>query len=217
MGTLQTRLFKLERDLAQKDWYNEVGETNLTTSIKQEPGTLAMYGTHLPEAPETCYVFEVYADEDAYQEHVASPHFKAFTEMAGSVLTGRAVYPVNAELLVEKESPLMVTTPEGAAPRCCFVQILPEKLDTFREAVFTNMRTSVATEPGVLYLYAASFADDPLHWVFWEGYASEEAYAAHIQTEHFKTYIAATADCLSDKELIALTADTLVSKGHFHL
>ncbi|MBR3158976.1 MAG: antibiotic biosynthesis monooxygenase [Atopobiaceae bacterium] len=216
MGTLQTRLFKLERDLAQAEWFTKVGEDNLTTSIEVEPGTLAMYATHLPEAPETCYVFEVYADEEAYQTHAASPHFKAYVEMAGKVLTGRAVYPVNPELMVEKDAPLVVTDPADAAPRCCFVQILPEKLDAFREAVFANMRTSVATETGVLYLYAASFADDPLHWVFWEGYASEEAYISHTQTEHFKAYIAATVDCLSSKELIPLAADTLVSKGSLH-
>ena len=60
---------------------------------------------------------------------------------------------------------------------------------------------------------AASFADDPLHWVFWEGYASEEAYDAHRETAHFKAYIAATADCLSEKELVQLAADCLVSKG----
>ena len=208
-----TRLFKLERDISQRERFDSEGRNNLLTSIETEPGTLAMYATHLPEDPATCYVFEVYADDDAYQVHAASPQFKAYVAMATEVLTGRAVYQLVPELLVEKSDGLRVTDAAAAAPRCCFVQILPEKLDAFREAVFTNMRTSVAEEPGVLYLYAASFADDPLHWVFWEGYASEEAYDAHRETAHFKTYIAATADCLSEKELIPRAADTLVSKG----
>ena len=215
MSTLQTRLFRLGRDLANEEEFNKVGEHNLVTSIKVEDGTLAMYSTHLPDDPSMCYVFEVYASEEAYQVHAASPQFKAYVSMASTTLTSREVFSVVPELMLEKAEPLMVTD-GSASPRCCFVQILPEKLEAFREAVFANMRTSVATEPGVLVLYAASMADDPLSWVFWEVYASEEAYAAHTSTDHFKAYIAATADCLASKELVPLAADTLVSKGELH-
>jgi len=207
-----TRLFKLGRKLDNTAEFDRVGEHNLTTSIETEAGTLAMYSTHLADDAAMCYVFEVYADDDAYQVHAASPQFKAYVAMAADNLTSREVCQVQPELMVEKSTGLKVTDGK-ASPRCCFVQILPDKLEQFREAVFTNMRTSVETEPGVLYLYACSFADDPLHWVFWEGYASEEAYEAHRQTEHFQTYIANTADCLSEKELVQLSADCLVSKG----
>lgn len=216
MTTPITRLFRLQRDVSQRKRFDDEGQNNLLTSIECEPGTLAMYATHLPDDPATCYVFEVYADDDAYTVHAASLQFQAYVAMASEVLTGREVYSLVPELLVEKEAGLRVTKAADAAPRCCFVQILPNKLEAFRDAVFTNMRTSVAQEPGVLYLYAASFADDPLRWVFWEGYASEEAYDAHTKTAHFAAYIDATADCLSSKELIPLAADTLVSKGSFH-
>lgn len=212
MSTLQTRLFKLGRDLSNREEFDRVGEHNLVTSIRQEDGTLAMYSTHLPDDPAMCYVFEVYASEDAYQVHASSDQFKAYVAMASTTLTSREVFSVVPELMVEKSDGLMITD-GNASPRCCFVTILPNKLDAFREAVFANMRASVAKEPGVLVLYAASMADDPLRWVFWEVYASEEAYDAHRQTDHFKAYISATADCLSSKELIPLAADTLVSKG----
>ena len=212
MSTLQTRLFKLGRNLNNRDEFNKVGENNLVTSIREEEGTLAMYSTHLPDDEAMCYVFEVYASEDAYNVHAASPQFKAYVNMAATTLTSREVFSLVPELMCEKREGLMVL--DGtAAPRCCFVTILPDKLEKFREAVFANMRTSVEAEPGVLVLYAASMADDPLSWVFWEVYASEEAYEAHRNTEHFKTYIANTADCLSEKELVPLVADTLVSKG----
>lgn len=212
MDTLQTRLFKLGRDLANREEFDKVGEHNLVTSITNEPGTLAMYSTHLPDDPSMCYVFEVYASEEAYQAHAASPQFKAYVDMASTTLTSREVFSVTPELMVEKSEPLMVTD-GSASPRCCFVTILPDKLKKFREAVFVNMRASVKKEPGVLVLYAASMVDDPLKWVFWEVYANDEAYEQHRDTEHFKTYIATTADCLSKKELVPLVADTLVSKG----
>ena len=207
-----TRLFKLGRKLDNADEFDRVGESNLVTSIESEPGTLAMYSTHLPDDRAMCYVFEVYADDDAYQVHASSAQFKAYVAMAADTLTSREVCQVQPELMLEKPEGLKVCD-GNAAPRCCFVQIKPEKLEQFREAVFANMRTSVAEEPGVLYLYACSFADDPLRWVFWEGYASEEAYESHRETEHFKAYIDATADCLSEKELVQLSADCLVSKG----
>lgn len=215
MSTLQTRLFKLGRSLSNLEEFNSVGESNLVTSIRDEEGTLAMYSTHLPDDPSMCYVFEVYASEDAYQVHASSAQFKAYVEMAATTLTSREILSVKPELMLEKDEPLLVTD-GSAAPRCCFVTILPEKLDKFREAVFANMRTSVAEEPGVLVLYATSLVDDPLRWVFWEVYASEEAYAAHTATDHFKAYIAATADCLGEKELVSLAADTLASKGTLH-
>ena len=213
MSKLVTRLFKLERDVSQRERFDNEGQANLLTSIDTEPGTLAMYAPHLPDDPATCYVFEVYASEDAYQVHAASPQFKAYAAMAMETLTGREIYQLVPELMIEKPDGLRVTEASEVSPRCCFVEILPNKLEDFREAVFANMRTSVAEEPGVSYLYAASFADDPLKWVFWEGYASQEAYDSHIQTTHFNAYIAATADCLASRAPIPLAADTLVSQG----
>ncbi len=208
-----TRLFKLERDMAQEDLYNEVGAHNLTTSIKVEPGTLAMYATHDPSDPATCYVFEVYADDEAYNVHVASDHFQAFGKMAGKVLTGRTVYQLEPQLLVEKGEPLFVNEPTKIEPHLVFVDIKPECEEAFLAAITANMRTAVEVEPGVLVMYAAKMASDPTRWVFWEVYASAEAYAAHRDAQHFKDYIAATDGIVADKEFHVLTADTLVSKG----
>ena len=212
MSTLQTRLFKLTRSLSDVADFDAVGEHNLVTSITVEDGTLAMYSTHLPDDIASLFVFEVYASEEAYQVHAASPQFKAYVEKAASKLTGREVISVRPELMLEKPSLLKITD-GSCSPRCCFVKIKPERVEAFRKAVFENMRASIEKEPGVLVLYATSRIDDPLTWVFWEVYASEEAYAEHRETKHFKTYIAKTQDDLYDKELVELAADCIVSKG----
>lgn len=208
-----TRLFKLERNMAMEAQYNEVGNNNLTTSIKVEPGTLAMYGTHVPDDPKTCYVFEVYADDEAYNVHVASDHFQAFAKMASEVLTGRAVYQLVPQLLVEKPEPLFVTGENVVEPHLVYVDVKSGGEEDFLAAITANMRTSVEVEPGVLVMYAATLADQPSRWVFWEVYASAEAYAAHRETQHFKDYIAATESIVEGKEFHVLTADTLVSQG----
>ena len=211
-----TRLFRLERDMAKEDVYNEVGAHNLTTSIKVEPGTLAMYATHVPDDPKTCYVFEIYADDDAYNVHVASEHFQAFAKMAGEVLTGRAVYQLVPQLLVEKSEPLFVNEPNAIEPHLVYVDVKPGGEEAFLAAITANMRTAVEVEPGVLVMYAATLADNPQRWVFWEVYASADAYAAHREAQHFKDYIAATESLVAGKEFHVLTADTLVSKGSLH-
>ena len=45
-----------------------------------------MYGTHVPDDPKTCYVFEIYADDDAYNAHISSEHFKAFGVMGWEIV-----------------------------------------------------------------------------------------------------------------------------------
>lgn len=208
-----TRLFRLERDMAYEEAFNEVGSHNLTTSIKVEPGTLAMYSTHVPDDPKTCYVFEVYADDDAYNVHAASEQFGAFVKMAGQVLTGRAVFPLTPRLMLEKSEPLFVDGPNEIEPHLVFVDVKPGNDEAFLAAITANMRKAIEVEPGVLVMYGTTLADDPNRWVFWEVYASAEAYAAHRDTQHFKDYIAATEDIVAGKEFFVLTADTLVNKG----
>ncbi|MDI9591164.1 MAG: antibiotic biosynthesis monooxygenase [Acidobacteriota bacterium] len=207
-----TRLFRLERDMAQEQYYDEVGELNLTTSVEVEPGTLAMYAAHVPDAPQTCYVFEVYADEGAYDAHVASDHFGAFVEMAGKVLTGREVIPVVPRLMLEKPGTLRVIGGE-VEPHLVYVDVKPGAGEEFFAAASANMRAAVEAEPGVLVMYATTRADDPDRWVFWEVYASAEAYAAHREARHFKDYLAATESLIEGKEFHVLAADVLVSKG----
>lgn len=208
-----TRLFKLVRNMDYEQQFNEVGYNNLTTSIKVEPGTLAMYSTHVPDDLATCYVFEVYADDDAYNVHVASDHFQAFAKMAGQVLVDRAVYQLVPRLMVEKDEPLMVEVPNEMEPHLVYVDVKPGGEEAFLAAITANMRTAVEVEPGVLVMYATTLADNPNRWVFWEVYANAEAYAAHREAQHFKDYLAATEDLVAGKEFHVLAADTLVSKG----
>jgi quinol monooxygenase YgiN len=208
-----TRLLKLVRNMDYEQQFNEVGYNNLTTSIKVEPGTLAMYSTHVPDDLATCYVFEVYADDDAYNVHVASDHFQAFAKMAGQVLVDRAVYQLVPRLMVEKDEPLMVEVPNEVEPHLVYVDVKPGGEEAFLAAITANMRTAVEVEPGVLVMYATTLADNPNRWVFWEVYANAEAYAAHREAQHFKDYLAATEDLVAGKEFHVLAADTLVSKG----
>ena len=208
-----TRLFRLVCDEGQCDRFASVGEHNLLTSIDVEPGTLSMSASHLDSDPSVNYVFEIYRDEAAYEVHAASGQFLAFADFARTGLTDRAVYTCSPELLLEKEGGLKVTQDETICVRMARLVVPQEHGAAFREAVFANMRASVGEEEGVLSMYAVTLADDASVWYFWEVYASEEAYAVHRETDHFKAYIAATAELATTKELTPLVADTLVNQG----
>lgn len=59
--------------------------------IRHEPGTLA-YVVHVPtDAPNDRVFYELYADEDAFQEHERQPHTRHFLKEREQYLTNTEV------------------------------------------------------------------------------------------------------------------------------
>ncbi|MBR4716139.1 MAG: antibiotic biosynthesis monooxygenase [Bacteroidales bacterium] len=54
----------------------EVGET----SSRVEPGVLTLFSMQSKENPCKIYILEIYADREAYQSHIQTPHFKKYKE-----------------------------------------------------------------------------------------------------------------------------------------
>lgn len=97
--------------------------------------------------------------------------------------------------------------------RVAEIEVDPAQMDSYRAAAKQVIETSVRTEPGVLALYAVAEKDNPARVIVFEMYADPQAYEAHLQTEHFKTYKAATRSMvksltLADTIPIALSAKT---------
>ena len=85
------RIFNLGIDTTKQKEFKEIGEYNLTTSIKNEIGTLAMYSTFVKgNSAQTC-ILEIYEDDDAYQIHANSPQYKKYVEMAKDVVKTKNV------------------------------------------------------------------------------------------------------------------------------
>jgi len=92
-------------------------------------------------------------------------------------------------------------------PRVPFVRIAeleidPAQLEGYKTAVKEEMATSVRVESGVLAIYAVAEKDNPSKLRFFEMYADEAAYNAHIQSEHFKKYVQTTKDMITSRRLI---------------
>jgi autoinducer 2-degrading protein len=67
---------------------------------------------------------------------------------------------------------------------CVYVNVKPEFLREFIEAIKENHRGSVM-EPGNLRFDVLQQADDPCRFMIYEAFESEEAVTAHKETIHY--------------------------------
>jgi quinol monooxygenase YgiN len=74
------RLAKIQVDRAQLDQYNSALKEQMTTAIRLEPGVLTYYAVADKKDPSHITILEIYADTDAYQAHIQTPHFKKYKE-----------------------------------------------------------------------------------------------------------------------------------------
>jgi quinol monooxygenase YgiN len=98
------RLAELEIDRAQLGPYLAALREEVETSIRVEPGVLTLYSVQVKGAPSRVRLFEMYADSNAYNAHIVSPHFQKYK-------TGTAAAMVRSLVLLETEPVLLGTKP----------------------------------------------------------------------------------------------------------
>lgn len=197
-------IFELGVQNGQTAAYNEVGKNNITASVRGEKGTLAMYSAKQQDNPEIAYMFEIYADEAAYQVHTQSPQYKHFLQKSPEILTDhKRKISVEPQFLGDKR----VRQTKNTINNLVIVDVKPEHAQAFKNIVLPEMAQSLKAEKGVLAMYAATEQGNPNRWYFYEIYENEAAYQAHRQTPHFP------ADMAANKESIAITPAFLMNKG----
>ncbi len=72
------RLAEVEIDPAQLQSYKAAAREEIETSVRVEPGVLALYAVSEKDNPAHIMVFEMYTDADAYKAHLETPHFKKY-------------------------------------------------------------------------------------------------------------------------------------------
>ena len=72
------RLAELEIDPARLEPYKAALKEEIATSIRVEPGVLALYAVSVKDHPAQIRLFEMYANQSAYEKHLQSPHFKKY-------------------------------------------------------------------------------------------------------------------------------------------
>ncbi|MBO4124185.1 antibiotic biosynthesis monooxygenase [Streptococcus suis] len=206
-------LFHLGVDEKNRDSFYQVGMENFQTSYEEEAGTLAMYASSLKENPLEYKVFEVYADEVAYQSHRTSLHYQSYVEQVGSKLTKREVYEVEALFLEEKLPSGVWLGAEKYFLKFAQIQVEAGSEKAIERSVLLNMQTSIKEEVGVLAMYAVKDSQQSNRYYFYEVYASAKAYEDHRLTPHFQRYISETQDLVEEKNLQDLENSIAISKG----
>ena len=69
------RLAKLVIDSAQLESYKAILKEGIETAVRVEPGVLTLYAVSEKAKPNHITILEIYANEDAYNAHLKTPHF----------------------------------------------------------------------------------------------------------------------------------------------
>ena len=74
------RIAKIKVDEKQLENYKAALQEQMNTAIKLEPGVLSYTVVADKKDATSITIFEVYANLDAYQSHIQTPHFKKYKE-----------------------------------------------------------------------------------------------------------------------------------------
>ena len=74
------RLSKITVNPDRLDDYNAFLKEEIEASMRLEPGVLALYATAEKEAPHKVTILEIYANREAYEKHLETPHFQKYKQ-----------------------------------------------------------------------------------------------------------------------------------------
>ncbi|HEU0065101.1 MAG TPA: putative quinol monooxygenase [Flavisolibacter sp.] len=72
------RIAKIVIDSSQLDGYKMAVKEHAQAAVKAEPGVIALYAVYDKDQPTHVTVFEIYADKNAYEQHIQTSHFKKY-------------------------------------------------------------------------------------------------------------------------------------------
>jgi quinol monooxygenase YgiN len=86
-GQPYVRVAEIEIDPARRQAFCAALSREIETSIRVEPGVLALYAVQPKDNPARIIVFEIYADVAAYAAHLKTPHFGAYKAATADMVT----------------------------------------------------------------------------------------------------------------------------------
>ncbi len=95
-----------------------------------------------------------------------------------------------------------VMAQETTKYRIAKLEIHPEYLEQYKQALKEHAEVAVKVEPGVLSLQAVFDKKVPTNVTVFEVYASESAYQTHLKTPHFLKYKNGTLKMVKALELV---------------
>ncbi len=101
---MMIRLSEIDIDPVHLDEYKAILAEESASSVKLEPGVIAIFPMYQKENPTSVRILEMYADKAAYEMHLKTPHFQTYKTTTLSM--------VKSLKLVDMESINATTMPE---------------------------------------------------------------------------------------------------------
>jgi len=84
-GTI-VRMARLKIDSQQLEPYKNALREEILTSVEIEPGVLALLATTEKANPNIFHLLEIYSDDEAYRQHIKSPHFQKYNSTVQNMI-----------------------------------------------------------------------------------------------------------------------------------
>ena len=79
-GEMMIRMAEIEIDSSYIDEYIALLKEESEASVRLEPGVICIYPMFQKEDPTQIRLLEIYANREAYESHLRTPHFKHYKE-----------------------------------------------------------------------------------------------------------------------------------------
>lgn len=99
------RLAILKIDTVHLETYKAFLQEQIETAIRVEPGVLTYYAVADKKHPSHITILEVYASREAYQSHIASPHFLKYKNGTLHMVKSLELVDVDPLKFASKENP----------------------------------------------------------------------------------------------------------------
>lgn len=101
-GKLVVRMAELEIDPGALETYRAFLAEEIEASVALEEGVLSLNAVCLRDSPNRIRILEVYANRDAYEAHLKTPHFLKYKNETASMVTSLTLLDVDPIMMRSK-------------------------------------------------------------------------------------------------------------------
>ena len=104
-GKMMVRIAELEIETDYLDEYLEILKEESEASLRLEPGVICIYPMFQKENPTQIRLLEIYANKEAYESHLQTPHFQKYKTTTAEMVKDLKLIDMKA---IDPESMSMV-------------------------------------------------------------------------------------------------------------
>tara|TARA_R110001592_G_scaffold60615_3_gene184542 strand:- start:31 stop:462 length:432 start_codon:yes stop_codon:yes gene_type:complete len=107
-GKMMVRIAELEIETDYLDEYLEILKEESEASLRLEPGVICIYPMFQKENPTQIRLLEIYANKEAYESHLKTPHFEKYKTTTAEMVKDlklidmEAIDPVSMSMVFKK-------------------------------------------------------------------------------------------------------------------